>query len=88
MDISLGGLKMISESKMPSGENHQINISLPENHVHKSFAVTAKACWSKTDINPDYIASGLSFTGISPEGTQFIKMLINRYELGNGSSYD
>ena len=88
VDISLGGLKMIGESKINPKKSHQFNISLPEDHVHKSFAVMATSCWSKTDINPDYIASGFTFTGLSPEGTKFIKMLINRYELGNGSSND
>ena len=88
VDISLGGLKMIGESEISTGKTHQFNISIPEDHVHKSFAVMAKSCWSKTDINPDYFASGFSFTGLSPEDTKFIKMLIKRYELGGGSSND
>ena len=86
VDISVGGLQMIGESKIPAGEDYHFKIQLPEDHPHESFSVKAKALWSKTDINPDYIASGHSFTGLSPEGKKFIKMSINRYELGNSTS--
>ena len=88
VDISLGGFKMISEFQIIPGNCHHFNIYLPEDHLHKSFSVKTKACWSKTDVNPDYIASGHRFTELSPKDTKFIKMLINRYELGNGISND
>ena len=86
VDISLGGLKMISESQVAPGKDHNFSIYLPENHAHKSFAVKVKSCWSKPDINQDYIASGYSFAGLSPESTKLIKMLIRRYELGSNTS--
>ena len=88
IDISVGGIQMISETEIPPGGDYHFNIELPEDHLHESFAVKAKSCWSKTDVNPDYIASGHSFSEISPEGEKFIKMLINRYELGNSVSND
>ena len=88
VDISLDGFKMISEFQIIPGNCHHFNIYLPEDHLHKSFSVKTKACWSKTDVNPDYIASGHRFTELSLKGTKFIKMLINRYELGNGISND
>ena len=85
VDISTDGLKMISKSQVTPEEVNHFRINLPKDHPHESFTVKAKSCWSETDINPDYIASGYSFFGLSAEGTKFIKMLINRYELGNGA---
>ena len=85
VDISVGGLQMIGESEIAHGEDKDLIIRLPEDHPHESFSVKAKSCWSKTDVNPDYIASGHSFSGLSPEGIKFIKMLISRYELGNST---
>ena len=86
VDISAGGLKMISESQIDPEKSHDLSIYLPEDHPHEAFNIKAEICWSTTDINPDYIASGFRFIGLSPAGTKFIKMLISRYELGNGTS--
>jgi c-di-GMP-binding flagellar brake protein YcgR len=85
VDISLGGLKMISELKTVPGNEHNIRIFLPKGASEKSIAMKAKACWSATDINPDYHASGLEFIELSEESTQVIQQLINRYELGKGT---
>jgi c-di-GMP-binding flagellar brake protein YcgR len=86
VDLSLGGLKMISELKAPAGNEHNIRIFLPEDSSQKSIALKAKSRWSKVDVNPDYNASGLEFIELSDESTEIIKMIISRYELGNGTT--
>ena len=86
VDISLGGLKMISELKAIPGKEQNIRIFLPEDSSQKSIAIKAKSCWSQTDINPDYNASGFKFVELSTESTKIIKMMISRYELGNSSA--
>lgn len=83
IDISQGGLKLISELKTIPGTEHKIRILLPEDSSHKSIALKAKSCWSQADINPDYMASGLEFIELSEESTKIIKMIINRYKMEN-----
>ena len=87
VDISLGGFKIISESQIATGKDYHFRICLPEEHAKESFTMKTKSCWSKTDINPDYFASGFCFIKHSLESIKLIKMLISRYELENSTSY-
>lgn len=81
-DISLGGFKMVSKSHFPPGQDYHFRIHLPEDYcLKKSFAVKVRSCWSKTDINPDYLASGFCYIALSLESIRLIKMLMHQYEL-------
>ena len=83
-DISLGGLKLVSESEIIPGNDFHLRICLPEDqYCQKSFTVKARSCWSKTDINPDYYASGFYYITLSLENIRIIKNLIQQYELNN-----
>ena len=86
VDISLGGFKMVSESQIETGKDYQFRIYLPEDHSKEYLSIKGRSCWSKTDINPDYFASGFCFIKHSLESIKLIKMLIHRYELENSTS--
>jgi hypothetical protein len=86
VDISLGGFKMLSKSLTIPGSDNHFRISLPEDHPKESFTVKVRNCWSKTDINPDYFASGFCFIALSLESIKLIKMLIHLYELENSTA--
>ena len=86
VDISLGGFKIVSESQMATGKDYHFRICLPEEHAKESFTMKARSCWSTTDINPDYFASGFCFIQHSLESIKLIKMLIHRYELENSTA--
>lgn len=86
-DISLGGLKLVSESEIIPGNDFHFRICLPEDRFcQKSFNVKARSCWSTTDINPDYFAAGFCFSALSLESVRLIKTLIQQYELNNNAA--
>ena len=86
-DISLGGLKLVSESEIIPGNDFHLRICLPDDHFcRKSFSVKAKSCWSTIDINPDYYAAGFCFSALSLQTVRLIKSLIQQYELGNNTT--
>jgi len=85
VDVSLGGFKILSESQIVPGTDYHFRIYLPEEHSQESFTMKARSCWSNTDINPDYFASGFCFIEHSLESIKLIKMLMHRYELENSA---
>ncbi len=90
VDISPGGFKIVSKCKITPGKDYLLRIEIPENPSPKTLIVKAKSCWSMIDINPEYIASGFCFTGLSEESLEIIKWLVKSYEFGGdmgNSSY-
>jgi len=84
VDVSFGGFKMVSKSIMEPGNTYHFEIDLPEEYsFQKSFAVKGRSCWCKTDVNPDYYASGFCFIDLSLENFRLIKMLMQQFELNS-----
>ena len=80
VDINTEGLKLISESAIPIGENYELEVRLPDLEC-KSQAMRFKAIcrWSDNDINPAFYDSGFEFTEKDPEGISTLQMMINDY---------
>ena len=90
VDISQGGIRMVSEFESIPDIEHNIQIYLPEDSSQKSVTMRAKSCWTQKDINPAYNASGLEFVELSEENTKIIKKMMNRYGMVSsltGASY-
>lgn len=86
-DISFGGFKMLSKAPIETNTAYRLEISLPENYIfQKSFTVLARSCWCKTDINPDYFASGFCFIDLSLENFRLVKTLMLQYGLSSAAT--
>ena len=84
VDMSFGGFKMIGKIPMVRGNVYCLEISLPDDYfLQKSFKINARCCWLKTDINPDYYATGFSFTALTLENLQLIKKLMLHYGINS-----
>jgi hypothetical protein len=83
VDISLGGIKLLTDKEIDVNKDYHLSISLPEGLTGKSLQIKAKSLWSKQDVNPNFNASGFVFTELQKEAHEIIEMLIRSYRLEN-----
>jgi c-di-GMP-binding flagellar brake protein YcgR len=80
VDISNGGLMMISEEQMQAGMELQLKMCLPEvEYGNKAITFKANSRWSKLDVNPAFYASGHEFSEIGPVEAETVASLIERF---------
>jgi c-di-GMP-binding flagellar brake protein YcgR len=82
IDISTGGMRLISEAPIPTQRDFRLwmEISL-ESGAQGKFALEARSVWSREDINPQLYDTGFSFIALSAEARSSIANLIR--ELGS-----
>jgi hypothetical protein len=81
-DLTIKGAMIIGEHHMEPGEILQLRIDLPESPEFKKdhIDITAKAAWSKPDIDPVFFNTGFEFTDLQPEDYKIIDLMIELYE--------
>jgi c-di-GMP-binding flagellar brake protein YcgR len=84
VDISAGGLMLISESPIsePLQDNTtlQLRMDFPEELDGRTFVeFEARSVWCRVDINPDLFAIGMQIVQPQPEDLRMIERLIDMY---------
>lgn len=81
LDISMGGLRLLSEKPIPVNARFHLvlDISLESGKKGK-LPVEATSVWNQEDDNPGFYITGFQFSNLSPQATQFIQAIID--ELG------
>ncbi|MCP5158488.1 MAG: PilZ domain-containing protein [Gammaproteobacteria bacterium] len=82
IDISLGGLKLLSNEALRVGEimSLQMDIAL-ESGRQGNFEFQARAVWSGQDENPECYTTGFEFLNLSPQTRKILQDIID--ELGD-----
>jgi c-di-GMP-binding flagellar brake protein YcgR len=77
IDISLGGMRLISEAPIPTQKDFRLwmEISL-ESGLQGKIALEARSVWGRKDINPELYDTGFSFIALSAETRSTIENLI------------
>ena len=80
VDITSEGLKLISYRKLDNGSPILMTIELPiEVFGNKRVYCSAKVCWCKHDVNPDFYACGIQFLEISSDDTETLITVMAQY---------
>jgi hypothetical protein len=68
VDITGGGLQIISTENYPAKENRKVRIVVEDDLkklTHGNLEVEVVSCWSRRDVNPDYFACGFQFLDVT-----------------------
>jgi hypothetical protein len=80
VDITIQGLMMISETKIPTGQDFSLKMQLPGIITgREEIEFRAHSLWCKKDINPDFYVTGYKIKAITPQEAKTITALINAY---------
>ncbi|MES9833693.1 MAG: PilZ domain-containing protein [Candidatus Thiodiazotropha sp. LLP2] len=80
VDINSQGMMLIGEKPVPTGEEFNLKINLPESEEELNFLNFKAVCrWSSKDINTAFYDSGLEFTDQSEEKIEALQRLIEDY---------
>lgn len=78
LDISMGGLRLLSEKPIPVKARFHIVIDVSlESGKKGKIPVEAKSVWSQDDDNPGFYVTGFQFFGLSSQAKQFIRAVID-----------
>lgn len=80
VDISPGGMMLVSEPQIPVGVDYKLTMQLPgeeDNIVEHHFE--ASSVWSSNDINPQFFDTGFKMTQASKEHIELVKQLVEDY---------
>ncbi|GBC60595.1 PilZ domain-containing protein [Desulfonema ishimotonii] len=77
VDITVNGMKLISEEPAEPGIRLMLKMILPEEmHRKECILFEAESLWCKRDINPSYYSIGFEFLDISEDDINIVKSLI------------
>ena len=80
LNITLEGAMVLSENQIAANDTMELHIKLPENFVQKNELVfTASTRWCGPDINPEFFDVGYQFANVTPEDSQIIQTIIDKY---------
>jgi hypothetical protein len=80
VDINTEGLMLISEKPVPTGQEMQLEIRLPDPQGELKPAHFKAICrWSDKDINTAFYDSGFEFTEKSPSAVETLQKMIEEY---------
>ncbi|UCD66467.1 MAG: PilZ domain-containing protein [Deltaproteobacteria bacterium] len=80
VDITTQGIMMISEEKVPVGEDFSFRMQLPATITgREEIQFSARCLWCKKDFNPDFYVSGYQIKEISSQEVKTITALMNAY---------
>lgn len=84
VDITVEGMLVVSSQPIPLDREYNLRIDLPEGLGKRPpISLQAKTLWSKPDINPDFVDTGMAFVKIAPLDLQTVLDLIAEYELAS-----
>lgn len=83
VDISLGGLQLLSETPIPAGEEcrFRMEVSL-ESGRQETVEFTAWLIWQSEDLNPGFYNAGFQFIDLSPGATRSVQAIIDEITAG------
>lgn len=73
-DLSLSGVKILSQGLIPKGDQIKVNINL----INQIVPLNAKVIWSSKERSADRYLSGLSFIDTSKEKEGVLSRFLNR----------
>jgi hypothetical protein len=78
-DITVAGLKLISNRPVKTGESFHLRMVLPEeNFSGMQVGLTAKSIWTGEDISSNGFATGFRITDLAPATEEIIRDLIEK----------
>ncbi|MGV1100813.1 PilZ domain-containing protein [Thiovibrio sp. JS02] len=79
VDITTGGLKLVSKQRIPTNRVYRLRMMLPEGYfAQKDLYFEAKSMWSSNDINPDFYDTGFSAPTIDSDTKEVVRSLVRR----------
>jgi len=82
VDISHGGMMLISKNPIPIGTNMSLVISVPEEiDQTKAFNITAKSIQSTKDEDLDYFNTGFRFNKLTSADIRILDNIVAAFEL-------
>jgi hypothetical protein len=89
IDVSSGGMMIISREPLNDGTVLKLQIRLPEKVNGKDrISVDARSVWCRQDINRDFYYIGFEFLTISPNHSGIIEELIRMYSMPESPQQD
>jgi c-di-GMP-binding flagellar brake protein YcgR len=80
VDINSQGMMLIGEKPIPTGEELNLKIHLPNSEGELKFLNFKAICrWSSKDINTAFYDSGFEFMAQSPDTIERLQRLIEDY---------
>jgi|WetSurMetagenome_2_1015567.scaffolds.fasta_scaffold1005749_1 c-di-GMP-binding flagellar brake protein YcgR len=81
VDISLGGIRLLSEQPIPVGARLPLvmDVSL-ESGLTGKLPVEAACVWSEEDDNPGFYLAGFQFIDLTEHGTDFVQAIIDELQ--------
>ncbi len=80
VDITAEGMMLISDQPIPIGQNHTLEIRLPDTEgALKPMQFRAVCRWCDNDINPSFYDSGFEFLEKKSQDIETIRSLIEAY---------
>ena len=77
IDISEGGMMLISEQPIPIDQPFRLYLDAPrDTGPRQHIEFEAYSLWSKNDINPDFYDTGFRITQLTPYGLRQLRLLI------------
>ncbi len=80
VDISPGGMMLVSEEIIPTGVDYKLTMQLPTDSgdtVEHHFE--ASSVWSSNDVNPQFFDTGFKVTQASKGHIETVKQLVENY---------
>ena len=77
VDITSGGLMLMSEEEIPVDRVCRLRIDVGEGHGWRGYLdLDARSIWSRRDVNPSYVDTGFEFLDPSERALAAIESLI------------
>jgi len=83
VDISLGGLQLLSEAPIPAGEDFRLRMEVSlESGRQETVEFEAWPIWQSEDLNPGFYSAGFQFVDLSPGAAQSVQAVIDEIVAG------
>ncbi len=80
VDITPGGIMMISEEMIEMQKEYSFRMDLPEDISSKTYMdFEARSVWCRRDVDPHFYDIGFELTSITPEDITLINNMIDEY---------
>lgn len=77
VDISKGGMRLLSEKPVPAGGRFELVLDLAlESGLTAKVLIEAESVWGKEDDNPGFYQTGFKFLSLSQQATEAIDAII------------
>jgi hypothetical protein len=81
VDISEGGLMLISDYPVPADQPFRLWVDVPrETGPRQRIELEALSLWSRNDVNPDFYDTGFRITQLTPYALRKLRLLIGDFK--------